>query len=271
MPLVLAVDVAQPQPLRVDARLGGQHTLHKLLVGHLQTEYRHPLAILARGRLGHRDGQRGFANAGAGRQDDEVALLQAAQHLVQQFEAGGHAQNLAAVVVQEVDAVHHVAHDRSHRHQVAVGPFLGDAKDDLFGAIHHLLHIFSRVFVGQLRDLAGGPDELAQHRSPFHDMAIVLDVDGGRHGIDQVHHVGRAADLDQLPPPLQFVGDGDEVGRIAPFVQVNDGLVDPAVLFLVEVLSFEKRRDLDDGVGIDEQRSQHRLLGLGVGRHESLA
>ena len=47
MPLVLAVDVAQPQPLRVDAGLGGQHALHKLLVGHLQAEYRHPFAVLA--------------------------------------------------------------------------------------------------------------------------------------------------------------------------------------------------------------------------------
>ena len=133
------------------------------------------------------------------------------------------------------------------------------------------LDVLGGVLVGQLRDLACGADELAQHRGPFHDVAVVLDVDGGRHGVDQVHHVGRAADLDQLPPPLQFVGDRDEVSRIAPLVQVDDGLVDPAVLFLVEVFSFEEGRDLDDGVGIDEQRSQHRLLGLGVGRHESLA
>ena len=175
------------------------------------------------------------------------------------------------MVIEEVDTVHHVAHNRAHGHQGAVGTLLGDAEDDLLGAVHHLLYVLGGVLVGQLGDLASRADELAQHGCPLHDVAVVLHVDGRRYGVDQIHHVGRAADLDQLPSPLQLVGDSDEVGRIAPLVQVNDGLVDPAVLFLVEVFSFEEGRDLDHGVGIDEQRSQHRLLSLRVGRHKSLA
>jgi hypothetical protein len=102
-------------------------------------------------------------------------------------------------------------------------------------------------------------------------MGVVFYVDRGRYGVDEVQHVGGAADLSELVAPLELVGDCDEVGGLATLVEVKHGLVDPGVLLLVEILRLQEGRDLNDRVGIDEQGAEHRLFGLGVGRHEAIA
>ena len=119
-------------------------------------------------------------------------------------------------------------------------------------------------------DLAGGADQLAQHGGALDNVAVVLDVDRGRHGVDQVHDVGRAADFVELPPPLQLVANRHKIRRLAAFVQVENRLVDPAVLFLIKILRLEKRGDLDDRVGIDQGRAEHRLFRLGIGGNEAV-
>jgi hypothetical protein len=44
-------------------------------------------------------------------------------------------------------------------------------------------------------------------------------------------------------------------------------LIDPAVLFLIEVVGLEERGDPDYGIRIDQDRAKHSLLGFGVGRY----
>ena len=66
--------------------------------------------------------------------------------------------------------------------------------------------------------------------------------------------------------PFQLVDQGDEVGRLATLVQIEDRLIDPAVLLPIEVLRFQERGDLDHRIGIDEQRAEDGFLGLGISR-----
>ena len=71
----------------------------------------------------------------------------------------------------------------------------------------------------------------------------------------------------RLSLPLEDLADGDDVDRLAPLVEIQDGGVDGAVVLAIEVVRLEELRDLDDRVLVDEQGTQDRLLGLdGLGR-----
>ncbi len=91
------------------------------------------LAVFACRVQGEVHCQAGFAHAGPGRQDDQIRLLEAAQQLVQLGKAAGHAQDLALVAVQKVDAIHDLVHHLAHGHQVAADAPLGDIEDELLG------------------------------------------------------------------------------------------------------------------------------------------
>ena len=207
----------------------------------------------------------GFAHARPGRQDDQVGLLEAAQQLVQLAEAGRHAQQIALVAVQIVQPVDDAVHDLADGRQVAPDAPLRDVEDQLLGAVDHLIDIL-RLLVGQRRDLPGRADQPPQGGGAFDDVAVVLDVDGGGDAADQRGDVGRAADLRQLIAPLQLVDQRDEIGGFAALVQIEDRLVDPAVLLSIEVVGLQEGGDLDDCVRVDQERAEDGLFGFRIGR-----
>ncbi len=261
----LFVDLPHAQTVAVDARLHGEQTLHHLLAAHLQAEDGHPGRVALGRVLGQAEGEAGFAHAGPPGQDDQIALLHAAQGLVQQGEARGHAHQVALVAGEEVDAVHHIPHHRADGHQLPVDAAFADAKDQLLGPIHHVIHIVAFV-VGQLGDATGGVDQTAQDGRALDDAGVVVHIDGRGRAVDQLGDIGRAADLFQATAALQLVHQGDKVRRLPPLVEQQHGLVDPGVALPEKVLGAQEVGDLDDGVRVDEQRAQHRLLGLHVGR-----
>ena len=56
--------------------------------------------------------------------------------------------------------------------------------------------------------------------------------------------------------------DGDDVDRLAALEQLEHRLEDLAVRLAVEVRGPQELGDLDDRVAVDEDRAEHRLLGL---------
>ena len=182
--------------------------------------------------------QAGLSHAGAASDDDEIRFLQAAQNRVQVGEAGGNAQQLILVLLQVLDAVNDLFHCPLDGHEVPPVALLGDAEDLLFGLVHDVISAFA-PFVGQRSDAACGGDQSSQDRSALHNVGVVLHVDGGRHGIDERGDVRGATHLVQLLTPSQLIAEGDEVNRLAAFVQVQRGLIDPAMLLAVEVCGFQ--------------------------------
>ena len=87
-------------------------------------------------------------------------------------------------------------------------------------------------------------------------------MDRGRRLVRQARQVGAAADRLELVLALERLGDGDDVDRLAALEQVQDGGVDPRVRLTVEVGRPQELGDLDDRVAVDEDRAEHRLLGL---------
>jgi hypothetical protein len=87
-------------------------------------------------------------------------------------------------------------------------------------------------------------------------------VDRRRRHVGQLRQVRPTADLLEVLAPLERLRHGDEVDGLAPLEQLEHGLEDAAMRLPVEVLRAEEFRDLDDRLAVDEDRAEHRLLGL---------
>ena len=114
-------------------------------------------------------------------------------------------------------------------------------KIELLGPVDHLVDVL-RFVIGQGGDLPGRADQPAQGGRAFDDAGVVLDMDGRGGVVDELGDVACPTDLLELIASLHFVTERDKIGRLAAFVQVEDGLVDPAVLFAVEILGRQGSR-----------------------------
>ena len=80
--------------------------------------------------------------------------------------------------------------------------------------------------------------------------------------VGQRGEVRPAADGFEILGPFESLGNSHDVDGFAALVQVEHGAVDRPVGRPIEVIGLENRRDLDDGVAVDEDRAEHRFLGL---------
>ena len=194
--------------------------------------------------------------------DDQVRLLEPAGQRVQVREAGADAADLALVLVQVVQPVVGGVQQRLQRREAALDALLADREELLLRPVDGLADV-RRVVVADGGDPAGRADQVAQDRLALDDAAVVDGVDRGGRQVDEAGQVGRAADLLQRRRCRSSdLRDGDDVHRLAPLVQLQDGPVDGAMCLAVEVLRPQEVRDLDDRVTVDQQGAQHRLLGL---------
>ena len=255
------LEEARAQALRVDVGDAREQAQDELLLAHLEAEDADALALLDRGVLGDVEREARLADRRPGGEDDQVALLEPGRERVEVGEPGPHAADLAAVSVQVVEPVVGVVEERLERAEAGVDALLADREELRLGAIDRLLDL-GRVLVADPGDPAGGADQVAQDRLALDDPGVLLDVDGGRRLVRQARQVGAPADRLELVLALERLGDGDDVDRLATLEQVEDGGIDPPVRLPVEVRRPQELGDLDDRVAVDEDRAEHRLLGL---------
>ena len=113
--LIFAAEEAGLQLALVDPGLRGQHAAQQRLLAHFQAEDGDDGVVIDGRVLGDVDGERGLAHGGAGGDDDELALLQAAGHAVELGEVGGQAGDFAALLVEVVDGAEGVLDDLVER------------------------------------------------------------------------------------------------------------------------------------------------------------
>ncbi len=191
--------------------------------------------------------------------DDHLAWVQAVGQLVQLDEPGGHADHLAAAVADRLDLVERALHDRGERLIVLAGAALGDGVDLGLGGVDDRVDL-AVAGVTHLRDAGAGLDQAAQDGALGHDLGVVAGVGRGRHRGQQRVQVRRPAGPGDLPALGQLGRDGDRVGRLAPPVQVEDGVVDQLVGRLVEVVGAQRLDDVGDGVLAQHHAAEHALL-----------
>ena len=209
------------------------------------------------------EGERALAETGPGGDDSEVGALESAsEQLVQVGESRGDGRKVDVVAgLQGCRLLHVLVEDLANVHEVARASRRADAIEHVFG----LGEGGVRVRVPLVADrcyLVGGPDETPHDRGALDDAGIVLDVDGGGHGADEMGEVGRAADLFESLAENELLGDRHLVDGLAAVEQGKASLEAPAVLGYVEVLGGDDSRYLGKGLVVDQKRADDRFFGL---------
>ena len=153
--------------------------------------------------------------------------------------------------VQVVEPVVGVVEQRLERAEAGVDALLADREQLRLGAVDRLLDL-GRILVADAGDPAGGADQVAEDRLALDDPGVLDGMDGGRRLVREAREVGPAADRLELVAALEGLGDRDDVDRLAPLEQLEDGGVDAAVRLAVEVRRAQELGDLDDRVAVDE-------------------
>ena len=108
----------------------------------------------------------------------------------------------------------------------------------------------------------GGRDQVPEDRLALDDPRVLRGEHGRGRLIRERREVRSAADLLQVPVPLERLGDRDDVDRLTALPELEHGGVDAPVRLPVEVLGPDDVGDLDDRVAVDQERAKDGLLGF---------
>ena len=173
------------------------------------------------------------------------------------------------MLVEVLEPVVGLAEEGRQRLEAAHRATLADLEQDPLGAVDRHLGVV-RLLVADRRDLAGRADQVAEDRLALDDPPVVLDVHRGRHHVHQAGQVGGPTDRLEPIAPRQLVAQRHQVDRLALPVQAEHRLVDVGVLLPVEVGRMQEVGDLEDRLGVDQDRAEHALLGLDGLRRQAI-
>ncbi len=261
--VVFAAQEAFLQPLLVDPGLRGQHAAQQRLLAHLQAEDGHNGAVVDGRILGDVDGQGGLAHRGAGGDDDQLALLQAAGHAVEFGEVGGQAGNLAALLVQIVDIPEGVLDDLVERLKAVGEALLADLHQLRFGGAEDFKRGFA--LVGGAGDGHGADaHQLAQQALVLDDADVLLDDRAARQTLSERGQISYAADGLDLLVAGQLVGQGDDVDGALHVHQLRHAQEDAAMRVQGEVVGCQLFGGLGVGGIVQQDGAQDGLFGVDV-------
>ena len=260
---LVVVQIAVADAHRVHAGFGPNEALNDLLGRHLQGEEGHGDVVLLGGVEPDIEGEGCFSDAGPRRQDDEVRTLQAAGQGIEAAEAGGYAGGHATVFDPEHQLVADLVEDLADGEDVAGVDLVGDAEDQAFGLVQHLLRNSFRG-VGGSHHAGGALDDLPQDGGPAHDGGVVLHVEGRGHGRCQFHDPILAAHVGQRAVARQLVAQRDVVRLFVASGEGGNRGEDGPVGFAVEVVRPDLPGDAGYGLGVDEQAAEQGAFGVNV-------
>ena len=261
--------VLQPpgaQLVLVDLPDRAQHPHGELRRAHFHAEHRHRQAVVHGGVLGDVEGEGGLAHAGAAGDDDQVTRLQPGGAVVEVVEAGGHAGDVGSValVVEVVDLLEHARQHRLDVLQAVLAPRarLGDLEDARLGLVEELRDLLALRVVGAVGDLARHLREAPLHRALAHQFGVAADVGGAGGGLRQGRQVGGAAGAVLVLARLDRLAHRHDVGGTVQLDQARDVAEDAAVVVAIEVLRADHVGDAVEGLVVEEQAAEQRLLRL---------
>ena len=276
---VLLLQVSRAQAMRVDPRVRAEHAEHELLLRHLEREDADRVARLERRVLRNVQAERRLPHGGAGGQDDEVALLQAARLLVEVDETGGQPGDEVLRLRELVDGAEALLDDLADAHEALADAVLGDVEDRLLGAVEEDGRFLLTLEAG-LHDAVARVDQVPEDRLLLDDPAPLLDARDARQPVQEARQVGRSAHRLEGGAPAELVLQGDEVDGLTALGEGGHGVEDPTVGLAVEVLAGQDLGRGVEGRVVHEHGAQDGPLRLGVlrerlvlgndlGRHEA--
>ena len=220
-PVVLR-EAARAQPLRLHLRLAAHQPLRHLGLRHLEREERDRRLVTDAEIRGGAERERGLPHRRAGREDDQVAGLEAGRELVELAEARGDAGDVDAGLVEVHDPREALLEQVVDVGEVAADPLLGELEHHLLGAVDEVRRLAGTCLAEPL-DLLADPNEPAERRHLLDDAGVVLGVRGRRHDRRQLRDLGGAADPLELAALVELVREGDRVDRLALAVEGERG------------------------------------------------
>ena len=264
---IIVLEFAGSETPEIHIGMRGDHAIDELVRTHFEREY-------ADGNFGvdadlARDVEceGGFSDGGARCEDDEVGFLESREESVEIGESSGDAAEGVIALVELVDTLEGVFENGLDGNEVLFDEFLRDFEEALFGLVELLLDIFAFV-VAHFGDIASGGDEAAERRFSLHEFGVVGDIGSTWDAVDESGKRRGTAHGVYVTLFFEAVGNGEDIDRFARFVELDHGFVDHAVYVAVKVVCLENIGDFGDGVFVEHERSQDRLLRLfGMRRH----
>ena len=216
------VRLAGAQHVGVDVRLAADEPLHERLARHLEREHDHRLARQHRRVARDVQRERCLADRGAGRQDDQLAGLQALGERVELREVGGHAGDQLLVLDALLEGVPPLADDRGDVADLRAAPLLADLEDRLLGLVDRLLDR-GGVVEPEAAHLAARLDEPPPQRVGDDDVRVVAHARGARHHQGELGDVVHAAGTSDARAAVELVAQRDGVDRLAAIVERERG------------------------------------------------
>ena len=266
-PVALAEKPAA-QPVRVDARLGGQHAEEQLLLRHFEAEHADRHVGLGADVLRDVQHEARLPHRRTRRDDDEVRRLKPGRHLVEIGEAGRHAGDQLLARVQLLDRLEARLRQIAQRHEAVADLVVGDREDRVLGLIEDDVGVLLGL-VGRRENLVRREDQAAERRLLLDDPRVVLDVGRPRHAVDERRDVGRAADLVELARAAELLLERDEIDRVAALGELDHLVEDAAVRVAEEIAGVDDLGGEVERVVVEQDRAEHGALRLEIVRQRA--
>ena len=233
---------ACPDALEVHPGSRAKQTLDKLLGAHFQTEDGNRDVFVDGNMLRNVHRECGLSHRGARRDDDHLARVHTAGHIVENLESGGNSGYLTLVLVEFFDRIDGGVDVFLDVGQVAPDTILGNCEDLLLDIIDERLHIPLLVVTARCRSGADG-NHAAQEMLLPHNVDVVFGIGGGwQEGLESCQK-GRSSDLLEEIPIRQGLRDGDQVDRTILLPEIFQDGIDRPMSGMVEVLIIDPLLD----------------------------
>src|SRR5215471_13038744 len=212
----------------VDASAGAQHAENERFSGHFQAENPDGEFFVHRDVIGDVHGERGFAKAGPGGDDDHFTGMEATGHFVQIGEASTDAGQFTLAGMEILDGVDGLLDQFLDGEGVYLDAGLTDVENFAFDLVHGGID-FAFMIVKAGDNFSAGADHFSQQIFLLHDLEVISKVGGGGDHVRERGEVAEAASLIEKLLGFEPLLEGDEVDRFAMIVhfleRAEDGLV----------------------------------------------
>ncbi len=255
---VLIGKLAGPEVRLIDAAERGDHAERELLGGHFHRINCRRHAGADGCVLGNVDGERRLAHRRSTGNDNQVAGLQAGGQFVELVEAARDTRDIAAFLVQQVDAVHRRRKNLLERPEA--GPAsragLGDLEHEAFGFVDQLRRGPAVGGKCAAADLVTCVDQRAQGRALAENLRIGAGIGGARRLVGQRGQVFEAAGVLELVTVAEVLRDRDDVAGMSILGKRGDRPENQAVILAIEVVGDDDVGDLVPGLVVQHETAE---------------
>ena len=214
--------------------------------------------------MGDVERERGLAHRRTRRQNQQLAGVQPARHLVQFREASADAFDALAWIEKSVDAARIAIDDFLRRDQAGALARFAELEQRLFGTRQNLPGLFLAE-QGAVHHLLRCEDDAPQQSFVLNDADVAFQVEDVRQAVVERNQVAQAIAGFELAVAHQLVGEGDAIDFFGALAQPGHALENAAVFFQAEIVGIQHAGGGHEVGVVHQDRPEHETLGVEIG------